>query len=213
MDELEPVNEMPERRRRRSALVLIIGAIAAGTAVIGFGGFAAWTVATSNSGTATAVRIQHTNTVNTTCTSNYDTTAKVCDSILTVTSTSEGTATIWDDTSNTPAGAQPVAIQNTSTQATAFTMGLTSAKGASGPDYCSDLTLTVTDSEGTPATVYSGIANAASFGAPKSVKDSTGATSWAVSNSDTFHFKLVQGGTQLADNGGSCTITITWTQQ
>ena len=215
MDELEAVNEQPERRRRRFSLVLIIGAIAASCAVVGFGGLAAWTVVTSNSGTATAVRIEHTNTVNgVTCTSNLDGSATVCQAIMNFTATSEGNVAVWDDTVPTPATAKPVVIQNTSSQSTTFTLGLTqAAPGATGPNYCADLTMTVTDGEATPATVYSGAATIAAFGAAKTVKDSAGNTSWPSSNSDTFHFKLVQGGTQAADNGGSCTLTVTWTQQ
>ena len=215
MNDEQLSEEAEERPRRNVRLAVLLIATTATLAAIGYGGLAAWTAATSNTGTANAVRVQHTNTVNgVTCTSNLDGSATTCQAIMNFTATSEGNVAVWDDTVPTPAGAKPVVIQNTSSQATTFTMGLTqAAPGATGPNYCADLTMTVTDGESTPATVYSGTATTAAFGAAKTVKDSAGNTSWPASNSDTFHFKLVQGGTQAADNGGSCTLTVTWTQQ
>ena len=215
------IESVPPRRRRRAAVAIFFVVVAAtlgAAALVGGGGPAAWTAtdagsSSTNSGTGTAVRLQHLNTVDGVgCTSRSDGQPMTCRAIMNITVNSESAGVIYDDRIAGP-DAHPVFIQNTSTQPAGFTVGLVTASNAGGPDYCSDLTLTISDGEPSPAVIYSGTATTAAFGSARSVLDGAGHQRWPVGGGNAFHFMLRQGGGQADDNGGTCTLTVTWTQQ
>jgi hypothetical protein len=126
-----------ERKSRRSLRVaLVLGAAVAGTALVGFGGLAAWSAYTENAGNSVAAgTLAHANGL--ACTSNLGTIPVSgtgwCAATITVANVDPAT---WTNTVGT------IVIANTGNLKSTFTLNLPAA--ASG-GLCADVTLKVTD--------------------------------------------------------------------
>ncbi|MGD0448004.1 MAG: hypothetical protein ABSB36_05225 [Candidatus Dormibacteria bacterium] len=203
---------MENRKSKRSVrLALVLGAAVAGTALVGWGGLAAWQAYTQNTGSTFAVgTLTHTNQVAGSTT--------VCNS--TVSATSPGACQIIvggpigspDQLTSSFAGTSgAVTITNTGSLSSNFTMSM---QAPAASELCADLTLTVTDNETSPATVYP-LASLASAMAPVTLKNSSGATSWATNDSNKFTFAIAPSGNFATDDGvlgTSCSFTILFDQ-
>ncbi len=181
-----------DRRKLRAGMVFVL--VVAGTALIGWGGLAAWQAVTQNNGsTASTLGVHMSNAATVagnltpiTCTDVSSPSA--CGAIFDVGNITPGYS------SATPVGT--VQITNTGTEASTFQLSLKSAT-VSGDDglyqpstdttLCSDLILTVKDSEATPHQIYQG-----SVAAMTNVNLSTqgGSPTWDPGESDTFTFNL-----------------------
>jgi hypothetical protein len=200
-----------DRRKLRAGMVLVL--LLAGTALIGWGGLAAWQAVTESGGsTATALGVHHSNVATVTggspvsCT---DTTSPVaCGAVFDV----HGIAPGWG-----PTQVGTVAITNTGTEASTFQLSLTSAvvSAADGmwtpadDTLCGDLQLTVKDSEATPQVVYSGSLAAMP---DENILDSGGNAVWASGATGTFAFSLALPGGRNTDEDSVCTAVFTWGQ-
>jgi hypothetical protein len=168
---------MEQRKSKRSVrLALVLGAAVAGTALVGWGGLAAWQAYTQNAGNAFAVgTLSHINTVG----------SVTCDSTTTQANASQGSgktpcsiivsgASL--DNWNAPLTGS-VIIQSTGLLSSTFQMEMQNApapvKSGDG-NLCGYLTLTVTDNEQPAATPYG----------PKSLSDTMTATTLYATNSD-----------------------------
>jgi hypothetical protein len=197
---------MEQHKSRRSVrLALVLGAAVAGTALVGWGGLAAWQAYTQNAGNAFTVgTISHTNAVGsqTACNSSLSsTTPGACSIIVT------NAALTSDFTSIS----QTVTITDTGSLGSTFLMSMP-APGSS--ELCKDLALTVTDSETSPVNVYPATALTAAM-SPTALKTSGGASTWANGNADTFTFLITPINGYATDDavlGASCSFTINFTQ-
>ena len=197
---------MEQKKSRRSLRVaLVLGAAIGGTALVGWGGLAAWTAYTQNSGNAfTAGSLSHTNNVS--CTSGS--TPTICNAIVTASNMGSG----WSGASGT------VVIKNTGSLPSTFTLSSPSGDLPSG-SLCADLNLTITDGESAPATVYSstnGIST--SSGIPSSaLKADNGDSSWAQNDQGTFTFSVTPNNPTYENNQSapqeSCTFDVLFSQQ
>jgi hypothetical protein len=205
------------RRRKRTHILrvaLVLVATFAGTALLGFGGLAAWQGYTENAGNSVgAGTLGHTNTVGTqSCTSVTSTTllnqaGNTCAAIISVSGVSPSSP------STLATGA--VTITSTGALNSSFTMQMPAA--ATGT-LCADLQLTVVDQSS--VTDYAATALTTQMGAT-SIKDSAGATTWpgtapGPAGSDTYTFTITKGAafnTDPADAGQSCSFAILFTQQ
>jgi len=194
---------MEDRKSKRSLrLALVLGAAVAGTALVGWGGLAAWQAYTQNAGNAfSAGSASHTNLVggsgHTACTStNAEDT--ICDVIV------SGSALdyYWPGTSNT------VAITDTGTLASTFSLSTSSAPTGG---LCADLNLTVTGAESPPTTYVdqTGIGSIASVALTNGAKSST----WNQNDSNTFTFAVApNSGYATSGAGQSCSFSVLFTQ-
>src|ERR1017187_9621832 len=130
-----------ERKSRRSLRVaLVMGAMVAGTAVIGWGGLAAWSAYTENAGNSVAAgTLSHAN-------------GGSCVSLLRTLPTSAGTG--WCTATVTISGVDPanwastvgqIKIANTGSLKSTFTLSMGTAAPAPPGPLCADVTLGVTD--------------------------------------------------------------------
>ena len=216
---------MENRKSKRSLRVaLVLGAAVAGTAMVGFGGLAAWNAYTENTGNSVAAgTLTHNNYVSSNCASVIGV-APVgagpgwCSILITVTG-----ADAWNG--KLPATGV-VKIDNTGTLSSTFQMSMPSAPVNSGGTICADLTLAVTDPDaGAPGTPYAATALTSTMGATTidnnaptpnatwSPNGSPGTGTGAMGNTFTF---TVAGTTNFANNyadaGQSCTFSILFTQ-
>ena len=216
---------MENRKSKRSLRVaLVLGAAVAGTAMVGFGGLAAWNAYTENTGNSVAAgTLTHNNYVSSNCSSVIGV-APVgagpgwCSILITVTG-----ADAWNG--KLPATGV-VKIDNTGTLSSTFQMSMPSAPVSSGGTICADLTLAVTDPDaGAPGTPYAATALTSTMGATTidnnaptpnatwSPNGSPGTGTGAMGNTFTF---TVAGTTNFANNyadaGQSCTFSILFTQ-
>ncbi|MGA2284152.1 MAG: hypothetical protein ABSH07_10905 [Candidatus Dormibacteria bacterium] len=199
-----------DRRKLRAGMVFVL--VLAGTALIGWGGLAAWQAVTQNNGsTASTLGVHMQNA------------AAVTGAINPVTCTdltSPGACGVVFDASGIKPGYGPtqvgtVAITNIGTEASTFQLSLQSAV-VSGDDgnwtaaddtLCSHLQLTVTDSTG--HNVWLGSLAAMPN---ENITDSAGNLVWNSGATDTFSFSLALPGTANTDEDSMCTATFTWGQ-
>jgi hypothetical protein len=195
---------METRKSKRSLrLALVMGAAVAGTALVGWGGLAAWQAYTQNAGNAFAAgSVTHTNLVGGTghlaCSATNAVTTN-CDVIV----SGSGLDYNWAGTSNT------VTITDTGSLPSTFTLSTPSGDAPSG-GLCADLSLTVTGLDSANAYV-----NQAGIGpiAATTLKTSAGLTSWAQTNSNTFTFAVNPSGTFATSGAGlSCSFDVLFTQ-
>jgi hypothetical protein len=198
---------METRKSKRSLrLALVLGAAVAGTALVGWGGLAAWQAYTQNSGNAFAVgTLSHTNQVgiNTACNSTLSSTSPgACDVIV----SGPALTSEFSGTSGT------VTIVNTGSLSSTFSMSMPAAPANN--ELCKDLALTVTDNEASPVTVYPQTALTAQMG-PTALKNSGGASTWATNDTNTFTFAIAPVNGFASDDGvlgTSCSFTILFDQ-
>jgi hypothetical protein len=199
---------MEERKNRRSVrLALVLGAAVAGTALVGWGGLAAWQAYTQNSGNAFSVgSLSHTNVANggVVCTATETTTAAAetpCQVIVSGTSLTSA----WTGSTGS------VVITNTGALTTSFAVSSPPADAPTGA-LCGDLNLTVTGADSaTPYASQTGIAPLAST----PLNDSAGDAAWATGDSNTFTFSVTPGSTFGSDDsvpGESCSFDVLFTQ-
>ncbi|MGA9112704.1 MAG: hypothetical protein WB802_02740 [Candidatus Dormiibacterota bacterium] len=199
-----------DRRKLRVGMVFVL--VLAGTALIGWGGLAAWQAVTQNNGsTASTLGVHHSNVA----------TVTGGGAVSCTDQSSPGTCGAIFDASKITPGYGPtqvgtVTITNTGTEASTFNLQLTSAV-VSGDDtmwtsadstLCADLKLTIADAE--PHTVYSGSLS----GLPvEGLDSSAGSPTWNSGDSDTFTFSLaLPGGSPNTDEDSTCTAVFTWGQ-
>ena len=213
---------MEYRKSKRSLRVaLVLGAAVAGTALVGWGGLAAWSAYTENAGNSVAAgTLTHNNFVSANCAS-----------VIGVAPVGAGPG--WCSTIMTITGADPVngvlpatgvvKIDNTGSLQSTFSMSMPSAPTGS---LCADLTLSVTSlSAGAPGTPYAVTALSTTMGATAVDNDAaTPAAIWAPNGTagagtgttgNTFTLHVAAGGnfaTDYADQGTSCTFSILFTQ-
>ena len=216
---------MEDRKSKRSLRVaMVLGAAVAGTALVGWGGLAAWNAYTENAGNSVAAgTLAHTNYIGSSCAS-----------VIGVAPVGAGPG--WCSVLITVNGADAVngklpatgivKIDNTGTLSSTFQMSMPSAPVSSGGTICQDLTLAVTDPDtGAPGTPYAATAlnttmgattvdnNAGTPSATWSPNGTTGTGTGATGN--TFTFTVAAGtnfATHYADAGQSCTFSILFTQ-
>jgi hypothetical protein len=203
-----------DRRKLRAGMVFVL--VVAGTALIGWGGLAAWQAVTQNNGsTATTLGVHMSNaaTVNgghaVICTD--QTSPNACGAIF----NASGIVPGWG-----PNQVGSVAITNTGTESSTFQLSLASAK-VSGADpswdsstdttLCADLQLKVTDSQ-TPAaaTVYQGPLASMPV---ENISDHGGNATWVSGAVNNFNFTLsLPGSGSKTDEDSTCTAVFTWGQ-
>jgi hypothetical protein len=199
-----------DRRKLRAGMVFVL--VVAGTAMIGWGGLAAWQAVTQNNGsTATTLGVHMSN-------------AATVENMTPVTCTDQsapGTCgAIFNASNITPGYSSPVGtvqITNTGTETSTFNLHLTSAVASKADSLwtsadttlCADLQLTITDTELPPFPVYSGpLAKMPD----KALATSSGAPNWGTGATDTFNFSLALPGMANTDEDSVCTAVFTWGQ-
>ncbi|MGD1034384.1 MAG: hypothetical protein ABR977_08120 [Candidatus Dormibacteria bacterium] len=216
---------MEIRKRKRSVRVaLVLGAAVAGTALVGWGGLAAWQAYTENAGNSVAAgTLTHNNYVSSNCAS-----------VIGVAPVGAGPG--WCSILITVSGADAVngklpatgvvKIDNTGTLASTFSMSMPSAPVSTGGTICADLTLAVTDPDtGAPGTPYAATAltstmaataidnNAGAPSATWSPNGTAGTGTGATGNTFTFTVAALPAfANDYADAGQSCTFSILFTQ-
>jgi hypothetical protein len=205
------------RGRKRShflRVALVLAAAFAGTALVGFGGIAAWQNYTENANNSVgAGTVSHSNTVGTTtCTSVNSTTllnqsGNVCAAIISVSGVSP----------SSPATLTTGAVVITSTGTLNSTITMQMPAAATG-NLCADLLLSVVDASS--VTDYAATALTTQMGSI-SLKDSAGASTWpgtspGPAGSDTYTFTITKGtnfNTDTSNAGQSCSFAVLFTQQ
>ena len=211
------MQERKQRKTRRAVLLFV--ALLAGTAIIGWGGLAAWQAYTENdNNTVTAGTLNHTNKVASVCNSSPSLPmATPCDVIYTANNISPSTAD--------PLATGSVKIDNTGSLNSTFTLtsvtaGSTTLHAGTG-NLCGDLDLTVVDANG--ATVFTGklstIVNASlnnNAGTPSATWVGGGTAGTGTGQSgNTFTFTVSKDAALATDNaaaGQSCTDSFLFTQ-
>jgi hypothetical protein len=196
-----------DRRKLRAGMVFVL--VVAGTALIGWGGLAAWQAVTANDGSSFATGGVHMQNVATityptgqapvTCTDQNS--PGNCGAIFTVTGAAPGFS----------AQVGMVQITNTGSLPSTFALSLGSAvTSGAGSTLCGDLTLTITDSTG--ASVYNGALT--NLGTTPNLFKATGSpsTTWNQNDTNTFTFNLALPGSTSTDQDSTCTADFTWTQ-
>jgi hypothetical protein len=188
--------------------------VVAGTALIGWGGLAAWQAVTQNNGsTASTLGVHMSNT------------ATVSPSGTGVTCNDQGTTgpcgAIFAAAGITPGYSKAVGtvtITNTGTEASTFQLALksdvvTQDNGnwtSADITLCGDLQLTVKDGEASGVVVYNGSLAAMPT---KDLVDNGGNPTWSPNATDTFTFSLALPAPGVAtDEDSTCTAAFTWGQ-
>ncbi|MGA2284153.1 MAG: hypothetical protein ABSH07_10910 [Candidatus Dormibacteria bacterium] len=206
---------MEERKSKRSGrLALVLGAAVAGTALVGWGGLAAWQAYTQNAGNAFAVgTLSHTNQVTGS--------TLVCDSTLS--SATPGACSVIVGgpvgtpeqlTSDFTGTFGKVTITNTGSLSSTFSMSMPAAP--SGGALCSDLTLSVNDTNGYYyGTSSAGEALNAQMTPAIALNNASGSATWAQTDANTFTF-TINPTTGYSDDTSvlntSCSFTILFDQ-
>jgi hypothetical protein len=215
-----------ERKSRRSLRVaMVLGAAVAGTAMVGFGGLAAWNAYTENAGNSVAAgTLAHANYITASCVSNLG-------SVPVLNGTgwcSTGVINVPGvDPANFSTLVQPINIKIDNTGSLQSTFQLTMGTGSQAPTnnaLCTDLTLTVKDKNG--ATIWNALQlNGGTFTAANLNNNATtpsltwtgggtaGTGTGATGN--TFTVTVGMGGsfaTDPADQGLTCTFGLLFTQ-
>jgi len=209
---------MENRKSKRSLRVaLVLGTAVAGTALVGWGGLAAWNAYTENAGNSVAAgTLAHANGLSCVSSLGVIPTSGTgwCAATISVSNADPAT---WTGSTNT------IIIANTGSLKSTFTLNLPAA--ASG-GLCADLTLKVTSlSAGAPGTPYAATALSTTMGATSVDNDAgTPSATWSPNGTagtgtgatgNTFTFTVAAGGnfpTDYADSGQSCTFSILFTQ-
>ena len=200
-----------DRRKLRAGMVFVL--VVAGTALIGWGGLAAWHAVTQNNGsTASTLGVHMSNVATVNGASAVPCTdvslPGTCGAIFDVSNITPGYS------STTPVGT--VQITNTGTEASTFQLSLKSAAvtgDASGywttadNTLCGDLVLTVTDSTG--HNVWLGPLAKMPI---ENITDSNGNSVWNPGTTDIFSFSLSFSGSATTDEDSVCTAVFTWGQ-
>ncbi|HAW09913.1 MAG: hypothetical protein ABSC16_06575 [Candidatus Dormibacteria bacterium] len=208
---------METRKSKRSLrLALVMGAAVAGTALVGWGGLAAWQAYTQNAGNAFAVgTLTHTNTAGE---------SVICGSTNIVGDASSNCAVIVSDmalTSEFNGTSGTVTIKNTGSLGSTFQMSMPAAPGpvqSGDGNLCGYLTLTVTDNETPHQTPYETAPLSTQMGPTDllaSNGDGTSGSPWVYGDSGTYTFAVgaVSGfGSNDDVLGSSCTFDILFTQ-
>jgi hypothetical protein len=211
-----------ERKSKRSLRVaLVLGAAVAGTALVGFGGLAAWSAYTENAGNSVAAgNLAHANGL--ACTSNLGTIPTSgtgwCAATISISGVDPAN---WTNTVGT------IIIANTGTLKSTFTLNLPAA--ASG-GLCADLTLKVTDLNSTvPDTgtvIATTVLSSAGLTTPVNLYSNAGTPSLNWTNggvagtgtgvtADTYTVTVTAGAgfaNSLTDAGTSCTFGLLFSQ-
>lgn len=213
-----------DRRKLRAGMVFVL--VVAGTALIGWGGLAAWVAVTQNNGSTASTLGVHMQNV---ATVTGDTSGGVlctdqsapgtCGAVFDVTGLKPGWGTTQVGT---------VTITNTGTEASTFNLELTPtamptvSAAPSDSDWnssadttlCGDLQLTVTDSQSlNPYTYYHGPLSKMNTALPISLYDSNGHTTWQPWTTDTFKFSLsLPLSSPNTDEDSTCIASFTWGQ-
>ena len=212
---------MEQRKSKRSLrMALVLGAAVAGTALVGFGGLAAWNAYTENAGNSVAAgTLSHAQTVacvsslGTIPTSGSGQSGGWCNAVVTV----SGISSTW----TVATGA--ITVANTGSLASTFYMSMPSAATGS---LCADLKLGITDPDaGAPGTVLSPTALTSAYVMPSTqVDNGSSATSWtgggtagtgAGATGNTFTLSVTAGtnfATDSTDAGTGCTFNVLITQ-
>jgi len=199
---------------------MVLGAAVAGTAMVGFGGLAAWNAYTENAGNSVAAgTLSHANQ-SSSCVSSLGAVATsgqgFCAAVISV----SGVDPVNFSTLVVPAN---IKIDNTGSLQSTFTLSMGTALQAPTGSLCPDLTLAVKDKNNNTvwaATALTGTFTATSLynnaGTPSytwtgggTAGTGTGATG------DTFTVTVGMGGsfaTDYADQGTSCTFGLVFTQ-
>jgi hypothetical protein len=205
--------QRPDRRQLRAGMVFVL--VLAGTALIGWGGLAAWQAYTQNNGsTASTLGVHMSNTATVslgtpkTCTDQ----AGPCGLIFDASQIEPG----WG-----PNAVGTVTITNTGSESSTFGLSLASAV-VTGDDtswnsslentLCGDLSLTISGLNTTNPTVYSGPLSALPS---TNIFDSGSNGTWVTGASNTFTFSLSlpAGAAHLStDEDSTCTAAFTWSQ-
>jgi len=217
---------MESRKSKRSLRVaLVLGAAVAGTALVGWGGLAAWSAYTENAGNSVAAgTLSHAQTL--TCVS----------SLGTVPTSSSGVTGGWCNPVITFTGVDPVnfstvvlpetiAVANTGSLQSTFTMSMgTGSQAPTNNALCTDLTLTIKDKNNT--TYWNGIQlNGGTFTAANLYNNAgTPSYTWTGGGTagtgtgatgDTFTLTVGMGtnfATDPGDAGLSCSFGLFFTQ-
>ena len=211
------------RKSRRSLrIALVMGTMVAGTALVGWGGLAAWSAYTENAGnSATAGTLSHANGL--ACVSSLGVVPTTGTGFCTATITISGVDPAnWTSTVNT------IKIANTGSLKSTFTLSMGTALQAPTGSLCADVTLGVTDlNSGSPdngtvwyPTALTGTFTAASLynNAAAPVLSWTGggaAGTWTGATANTFTVTAAPGAgfaTHYADAGTSCTFGLLFSQ-
>jgi hypothetical protein len=193
------------RRHLRSGLALLL--VLGSTALIGWGGLAAWQAVTANNGSSFATGGVHMQNVATityptgqapvTCTDQNS--PGSCGAIFTVTGAAPGFS----------AQVGMVQVTNTGSLPSTFALSLGSAvTSGAGNTLCSDLTLTIVNSAA--ATIYSGALP--SLGTTANLNSALSSTTWNHNDTNTFTFTLALPGSASTDQNSTCTADFTWSQ-
>ena len=198
---------MEQRKSKRSVrLALVLGAAVAGTALVGWGGLAAWQAYTQNSGNAFAVAsLSHTNVVSGT--------GVTCNSSSSLPMTTPCSVVVSGAilTSGWSGATGTVTIKNTGALTSSFEISSPPSDPPTGP-LCAALNLTITGADSaTPYVAQTGIAAIS----PTPLNTSTSSSSWAQNNSNTFTFHVTPEtgfGTDNSVPGESCNFNVLFTQ-
>jgi len=204
-------------RKLRAGMVLLL--VVAGTALIGWGGLAAWQAVTQNNGSTAITEGVHMQNVATVtgghavpCTD--ENSPGACGAVFDVSGINPGFG---------PAQVGTVTITNTGSESSVFVLELSpsappTVSAAPGDTYwtsadntlCTDLVLTVKDQETTPHVVYSGSLAAMPT---ESIVDNGGNSTWAPGATDTYSFSLaLPAGSPNTDEDSTCAATFTWAE-
>ena len=211
------------RKRRRSVrIALVLGAVVASTAVIGWGGLAAWSAYTENAGnSAAAGTLAHAN--GSSCVSSLGVVPTSGTGFCLATITIAGVDPAnWTSTVNT------IKIANSGSLKSTFTLSMGTVLQAPTGSLCADVTLGVTDlNSGSPdsGTVWAPTALTGTFTAANLYSNAAGPVlSWTGggtagtgtgATADTFTVTAAPGtgfATHFADAGTSCTFGLLFTQ-
>ena len=211
------------RQHRRSLrIALVMGAVVASTAVIGWGGLAAWSAYTETAGnSAAAGTLSHANGL--ACVSSLGVVPTTGTGFCTATITISGVDPAnWTSTVNT------IKIANAGSLKSTFTLSMGTALQAPTGSLCADVTLGVTDlNTGSPdnGTVWYPTALPGPFTAPSLYSNAAAPVlSWTGggtagtgtgATADTFTVTAAPGNgfaTHYADAGTSCTFGLLFSQ-
>jgi len=212
---------MEDRKTKRSLRVaLVLGAAVAGTALVGWGGLAAWSAYTENAGNSVAAgTLQHSNQ-SLSCVSNLGAVPTsgtgFCAPVISV----SGVDPVNFSTLVTPVN---IKIDNTGSLQSTFQLSMGTLLQAPTGSLCPDLTLAVKDKNNN--TVWAATALTGTFTATSLYNNAgTPAYTWAPNGTagtgtgttgDTFTVTVGMGGSfagNSADQGAGCTFGLVFTQ-
>ena len=212
------------RSRRSLRVALVLGAAVAGTALVGWGGLAAWNAYTENAGNSVAAgTLSHSNGAS--CVSTLGSVPTSGQGFCTATISISGV-----DPVNWAAGTTgTIKIANTGSLQSTFTLSMGTLLQAPTGGLCADITIKVTDPNTTApdntGLVWNTTALNGAFTTPSLYNNaSTPSLSWtgggtagtgAGATGDTFTVAVLPSATFLtnaSDQGTSCTFGLVFTQ-